>query len=224
MVNIIKDVDLIDDIQKYDVILIGTSIKNNKGNGFQHKICRNFPLIDEKNKETNYDDYNKLGTCQVINSYVNKGFPIFILCYITKGRYTPSKKPDALEYESLESCISLINENFKGKKIASTILGNSIFEGGGDRERILEIIGNNSNDIDLYLYDYVQKDYRQEDNENYFKINDLYSNGKITKDEYYERKKHFLWDKAFGKYLLPIPEELSEREVKKRIREIKETL
>lgn len=222
MVNIIKDIDLIDDIKKYDVILIGASIKNGKGNGFQHKVCRNFPLIDKKNKQTNYDDYRKLGTCLVINSYVEKGFPVFVICYITKGRYTPGKKPDALEYESLESCMNLINENFKGKKIASTIMGYSPFEGGGDKEKILEIINNNSNNIDLYLYDYEQKNYRDEDNENYFAINDLYSNGKITKEEYYDRKKHFLWDKAFGKYLFPIPEELSEREIKKKIKEIKE--
>lgn len=218
--EIITDIDLINDIKKYDVILIGASIKNSKGNGFQYKICRNFPDVDKKNKETNYDDVNKLGTCQVITTYVEQGFPIFVLCYLTKGRYRPDIKPDALDYDALKCCMKLVNSHFKGKKIAAPILGNSDYDGGGDAKRIYEIIDKNCSDIDLYIYDYKQKNYWDEDNENYFGILNDYTQGKITKEEYYERKRKFLWEKSFGIYLLPLPEGLSEKETRKKIKEI----
>lgn len=221
--EIIIGTDLVDDVKKYDVILIGASIKNSKGNGFMHKICRNFPDIDKVNKETNYDDVNKLGTCQVVTSYVNQGFPIFVLCYITKGRYNPSIKPDTLDYDALKSCLELVNAHFKGKKVASTLIGNSEFEAGGDAKKIYETIAETTDDIDLYIYDYEQKNYRVEDNDNYFAILNDFHEGKIDRNEYYERKKRFVWEKAFGKYLMPLPEELNFFQIQKKIKEIKGT-
>lgn len=212
--EIIIGTDLIDDIKKYDVILVGTSIKNTLGNGFQHKIARNFPEVSVKNKQTKYDDVNKLGTCQVITSYVKDGFPIFVLCYITKGRYRPDLKPDTLDYDALESCLSLIEDNFKGKKVATTLLGNSNYEAGGDAKKIYEIIGNVINDVDLYIYDYIQEDYRLEDNRNYKQICNDYKNKLIDKDTFYQRKKDYILERKFGKYLKPsIYENMGYREM-----------
>ena len=220
--EIIIGTDLIDDIQKYDVVLVGMSTKNSKGNGFQYKVCRNFPDVDKANKETNYDDANKLGTCQVVGSYKDKNFPIFVICYITKGRYRPDIQPDALDYEALKSCLSLVNSHFMGAKVATTLMGNSIYEGGGDAKKIYEIIGETCEDIDLYIYDYEQKSYMVEDNENFFAIVNAFHNKEISKEEYQEKKRKFLWEKAFGKYLMPLPEGLSEYETRKQIKLIKE--
>ena len=64
--EIIVGEDLVNEVQKYDVILVGASIYNSQGNGFQKKLCRNFPEIDRINKQTNYGDVNKLGNCQII--------------------------------------------------------------------------------------------------------------------------------------------------------------
>lgn len=215
--------DLIDEIQKYDVILIGTSIKNSLGNGFQHKIGVNFRDVLIKNNETNYDDPKKLGTCEVITSYVKQGFPIFVLCYITKGRYRPDIIPDALDYDALKSCLELVNEHFKGKKVASTLMGSEKYEGGGDSREIYKIIANACTDIDLYIYDYIQRNFREENYDNYLNIVNEYAKGKITREEYNKRKIKHLWEQSFGKYLSLPPENLTIREVKQKIKEIKNT-
>ena len=65
MITIIKDIPLINDVFNYDVILVGTSINNALGNGFQRQIRINFPVVDEINKSTNYGDIRKLGTVKV---------------------------------------------------------------------------------------------------------------------------------------------------------------
>lgn len=186
------------DIEEYPIFLVGTNIKNTNGNGWQHKVSRNFPYAAQANKESNYDDPKKLGTCKVVES--KDGHPMFIYCYITKGRFRPDKQPDALDYSALQSCLELINENFGGKTIASTIIGADEFEAGGNKERILSMIDEFAPDVNFYLYDYKQIDYRAEDNHNYGSIIEDYKSGKITKEEYYERKKKFLYEKSHGIY------------------------
>ena len=45
MIKIVKDRDLIYEVYDYDLILVGTSIMNNLGNGFQYKVGLNFPNV-----------------------------------------------------------------------------------------------------------------------------------------------------------------------------------
>ena len=60
MLKIIKDKDPIWETDKFDVILIGTSIYNQLNGGFQSKIKYKYPIVDEKNRETKYADFSKL--------------------------------------------------------------------------------------------------------------------------------------------------------------------
>lgn len=219
--EIIIGTDLIEDIKKYDVILIGTSIKNALGNGFQHKIGVNFRDVLVKNKETNYDDTKKLGTCNVITTYVKQGFPVFVLCYITKGRYRPDKQPDAVDYDALRSCLELVNMHFKGKKVASTLIGNEKYEGGGDAKKIYTIIADTCDDIDLYIYDYHQENFLDENQKQYLDISLSRKDNKISHEEYEERMKKFLWEREFGTYIAPMPD-MSLYDIKKEIKRIKE--
>ena len=213
--------NLIDDIQKYDVILIGTSIKNSLSNGFQHDIATNFSKVDEINRKTKYDDPQKLGTCEVVSSYVKDGFPIFVICYITKGRYRPDIKPDALDYNALRSCLLLVNKNFKGKKVGTTLLGAEKYEGGGDSKEIYKIIDETCNDIELYIYDFVQKDFRKRRTEEYRRIGNERKNKLISREEYEEQMKKFLWVENFGNFFNPIPSDKSLYEIKKIIKNSK---
>ena len=89
--------------------------------------------------------------------------------------------------------------------MATTIIGHSEFEGGGDRERILKLLEEKLTDVDLYVYDYEQVDYRLEDNLTYKTIKYEYLTKKITKEEYYERKKKYIWERTLGLYI-PMPE------------------
>lgn len=213
MITIIKDKQLINDVFQYDVILVGTSINNALGNGFQRQIRINFPIVDEINKSTNYGDIRKLGTVKVVATT-----PIFCLCYINKSKRRPDINPDYLDYVSLEQCLKLINDNFKGKRIASTIIGLSDYEGNGNREKIMNIIEKNSNNIDLYLYDYKQLDYEQERKDKWHDIINNIEN--LSPDEYREKKKQFHWEDKFGIFK-PMPIGITEYEIKQLIKKRK---
>lgn len=214
MITVVENKQLIYDINNYDVILVGTSINNALGNGFQYQIKKSFPEVDVANKNTPYGDQRKLGTVQVVNKYDKT----FCLCYINKSRRRPDLQPDYLNYSALESCIQIINSNFKNKKIASTILGHSVYEGDGDKERILQIINDNAKDINLTLYDFQQPDYEQDRNERWKNIVD--SIGKISTEEYREMKKLYHWQNAYGPLSSP-PADMTEREVKQFIKQNK---
>ena len=199
--TIIEDRDLIYDVKDYDVVLVGLNIMNTMVNGFPHKVAVSFKDVARSNKDTAYGDPKKLGSVRVVKS----GDAMFGLCYISRGRYRPDKIPDAVDYEALASCLSLVNRAFKGLRVATTIMGHSEFEGGGDRERILKLLEEKLPDVDLYVYDYEQIDYRLEDNLTYKTIRNDYLLKKITKEEYYEKKKKYLWERTLGIYT-PMPE------------------
>lgn len=214
MIHLIENETLIDKVFEYDVILVGTNIQNALGNGFQYLVKLNFPEVDKANKETNYCDKRKLGTVKVV-----KTTPIFCLLYVNQGNYSPKTKPDYLDYEALEKCMSLINDNFKGKKIASTIIGFDYYEGNGDKNKIMEILNRFSTNFDLYLYDFEQVDYVKERDTRWKNIvNQL---GTISHEEYENLKKEFFWYNAFGIFK-PVPYELSVYELKQYIKKIKE--
>lgn len=203
--TIIEDKDLIYDVSAYDVVLVGVNIMNTMGNGFQHKVALSFKNVAMSNKETAYGDPRKLGTVRVVRGKAPLASPLFALCYISRGRYRPDRIPDTVDYEALANCLELIDKEFRGKRVATTIMGHADFEGGGDRERIMRLLEEKLTDVDLYVYDYEQIDYRLEDNLSYKTTRNEYLAGKIDKEEYYERKKKYVWERTYGFYT-PMPE------------------
>ena len=149
MLKIIKDKDPIWETDKFDVILIGTSIYNQLNGGFQSKIKYKYPIVDEKNRETKYADFSKLGTRITINDT-----PIISLMYICGY---PRPNIDTVDYDSLTKCLLTANAEFRGKRVMATILGSSQFDGNGDKDKCLKIIEGSTKDLDITLYDYEQK-------------------------------------------------------------------
>ena len=149
MLKIIKDKDPIWETDNFDVILIGTSIYNQLNGGFQSKIKYKYPIVDEKNRETKYADFSKLGTRITINDT-----PIISLMYICGY---PRPNIDTVDYDSLTKCLLTANAEFRGKKVMATILGSSQFDGNGDKDKCLKIIEDTTKDLDITLYDYEQK-------------------------------------------------------------------
>ena len=149
MLKIIKDKDPIWETDKFDVILIGTSIYNQLNGGFQSKIKYKYPIVDEKNRETKYADFSKLGTRITINDT-----PTISLMYICGY---PRPKIDTVDCDSLTKCLLTANAEFRGKKVLTTILGSSQFDGNGDKDKCLKIIKDSTKDLDITLYDYEQK-------------------------------------------------------------------
>lgn len=149
MLKIIKDKDPIWETDKFDVILIGTSIYNQLNGGFQSKMKYKYPMVDEKNRETKYADFSKLGTRITINDT-----PIISLMYICGY---PRPNIDTVDYDSLTKCLLTANAEFRGKRVMATILGSSQFDGNGDKDKCLKIIEGSTKDLDITLYDYEQK-------------------------------------------------------------------
>lgn len=154
MIEIIKDIDLFDHVNEYDVVLVGTNLYCSMGNGFQCKVMLDYPYVFNKNLETKYGDMNKLGTVVECRS---ENEPTFCLCFITKGyNFRPDLEKDYLSYEALEKCLNLVNILYSGKRVACSLLGSSRFDGNGDKERILEIFNRCITNVDLTIYDYHQ--------------------------------------------------------------------
>jgi hypothetical protein len=180
MINIIKDVDLYNHLDEYDLILIGTNIYHQMPHGIQLKVMLNYPYVYNKNLETKYGDMEKLGTILECSS---EGEPTFCLCFIVKGNFRPDLQKDYLLYDSLESCLKLINILYKGKKIACPLLGASRFDGNGDRDKIMEIFERTLTDVNVTIYDYFQKSRAEEMKE--VRDNEL-AVKKVDREAYYQ--------------------------------------
>ena len=163
MVTIVKDKELIFETENYDVILVGTSTYNMLTGGFQSKMRFKYPYIQSGNDKTNYGDCRKLG--KRLTFYNEK--PTISLMYICGY---PTSRIVNIDYEALKNCLLSANAEFKGKKVASTIIGSSIFDGNGDKEKCLEIIKECTSDLDITLYDYVQKKRKDEMNKYFLYI------------------------------------------------------
>ena len=155
MIDIIKDEDLYNHLNEYDAVLIGTNTYQVMSNGIQLQLMLNYPYVYEENLKTKYADRRKIGTlCEC----KKEGEPTICLCFIAKGyNFRSDLESDYLSYEGLENCLKLVNVLYKGKHLASYLLGSSEFDGNGERERIMNIFNDNIKDLDLTIYDYKQK-------------------------------------------------------------------
>ena len=207
-IKIIKDINLINEIFTYDVILIGTSILSTLSRGFQFEIKLNFPHVNEVNINAPYGDLRRLG---VILPIEDKGI-IFCICPINAGGNTKQLVKDRVfvNYEAIEKCLKTINEKYKGKKIGSTILGVDKFEGNGDKARITQMFEDICTDVDVTLYDYVQESANERLKRIWKKVDE--SEGS---DEYKEIKKKAIWEIRHGIWN-PMPDDFKARKIKKR--------
>lgn len=192
-INLIHDKYLIEEIFDYDVIIVGTGIHNALGNGFQHDIKINFPIVEEMVKKTPYADVRKLGTVTVVNTK-----PIFCVGFIHQGGYRKDLTPDYLKYDALENVLSLIDDNFEGKRIATTLIGSSKFDGNGDKNKIIELFERLSDKNQYFIYDYEQRDYRELNNEKWNNIISLV--GKIPYEELRKLKDEYIKERKYGIY------------------------
>lgn len=185
MITIKNNIDIIDETDNYDILLVGTNVYGRLSNGWQLDAKLKYPLIHKINIETKYGDTSKLGN---VIEVPQENKQKICLLYITKGYgFRPDIQKDYLEYDALENCLRYINIMYKGKKIASPILGNSKFDGNGDKERILEIFNRILTDVDITLYDYTQTSAEERKLSVVKKIMDAKTHGKEKGDktEYY---------------------------------------
>ena len=182
-IRIIENEDAIWHTDEYDVILVGTSIYNMLTNGFQNKLKLKYPEIENANKTTNYGDKRKLGKRLTID-----GKPTISLMYIC--RYPSLRHGPAIDYEALKNTIMTANAEFKGKKVMTTMIGCSDFDGNADKDKVLELLETYGKDMDITIYDYHQLRKRDE----MLVIFKKMFKGKgvrLNSDEYAEKYKEF---------------------------------
>ena len=153
---IIKDKEPIFETEKYDVILVGTSIYDTLYNGFQGKMVNKYPYISEENHKQTYADSRRLGTRLTI---VKKNMPIISLLYIC---HYPLKNKTTLDYDALKRCLDTAALEFKCKRILTTVLGGTVFDGKGNKKRILNMMSKAFEKLDVDVYDYKQTYIKEE--------------------------------------------------------------
>lgn len=150
MFTIIEDKDLIWEVEDYQTILVGTSIYCYLSDGFSRKMAKRFPILYYENNRTKYKDSRKLGN--IINVEVSENLEC-TLCYISNRTMNAHV---TVHYDSLIECMKKANFLHKGKKVATTVMGTFIWDGRGEKDKVLRILEEYSKDIDLTVYDYRQ--------------------------------------------------------------------
>ncbi len=195
-VTLISDKEAIYETDNYDVVLVGVSTHNTLMGNFQGKIGVKYPKVKEAYYSTSYGDLRKLGKRLTIED-LGEGKPIISLMFVCTY---PSRKKYFIDYDALERCLRTANAEFKGKKVLTTIVGSTKFDGKGDREKCLELLNDCCTDIDLFVYDYKQISVKEEilRQRKYFKkIKDNYRDNREMLDKISEmamemRKKTYL--------------------------------
>ena len=94
--------------------------------------------------------------------------------------------------------LKLIEKNFENKRIGTTLLGSSNYDGNGNREEILNIFNDVVSKNEYFIYDYEQRNYREVNNEKWRKITELV--GKIPYEELRKLKDEYIHTRKYGIY------------------------
>lgn len=186
MLNFVKNRDAIWETDNYDVVLVGTTIYCMLTNGFQSKMRLKYPFIEAADDSTNYGDKRKLGKRLTID-----GKPTISLLYIAKF---PHANRDYLDYDALEHSLATANAEFRGKRVLTTVLGCSRFDGNGDRERVIPIMERFMKDMDVDVYDYLQIPKRDEISMYYKKIKAFENTDKERYEQLWPIRKELIKD------------------------------
>ena len=194
LIKILKNKELILNIFKHDVILFPMGVNNSTNKGITYEIALNFPEVKESENETGYGNLNKLGT---INETQVSGIS-FVACYIHSGGYKKNSDGSFLNYEALEKCLSLVNEKYSGKKIATIFLGEENTSGNGNRDKILEIFNKTITDCSVTIYDYEIVDYKLKMFREIAAVRKRLKDKEITRKEYFKIRSEIEWRRKNG--------------------------
>ena len=194
MIRIIKDRQLIEDVHNYDVILYGMGINNSMNNGFAYDIALNFPIVKETEDATGYGDIRKYGE---INEVETESL-LFCACYSYNVGLKRKNNGEFIDYAALENCLHKIHNKYKGKHIASPIIGQDKYDGNGDKDKLTKLYEQVFSDCDITLYDFIQQDFRTERYKEAVELRKKYKNREITRDEFTYGKKLNEWKRLHG--------------------------
>lgn len=194
--TIVEGKQLIEHVFEYDTILFGMGINNSMNNGFAYDICINFPEVKENEDNTGYGDNRKYGKTH--ETKVNNKLT-FCACYCYNIGLK-AKQSDFIDYESLEKCLLTVKKKYKGKKIASPIIGQDKYDGNGDKGKLIQLFDKVFGDCNITLYDFEQEDFKKERYKEAVTLKKQYKDGDINKETYIRLKKENEWKRLNGIY------------------------
>jgi len=214
--TIVKNKQLIEHIFEYDVVLFGMGINNAMNKGFSYDIAINFPEVKENEDSTGYGDTRKYGKIHITS--INQKLDV-CACYCYNIGLKKNNNGVFVDYNALETCLETVSRDFRGKRIASPIIGQDEYDGNGDKEKIIAIYKKIFQNYDITLYDFIQQDFRRERYKEAVTIRKKYSDGEITKDEFKHLKKLNEWKRLTGIYK-PMPDDFEYKPRKKSLNKI----
>lgn len=167
MINIIHNELLINHSNEYDVVLVGTNCYQVLRNGFQYEIARKFPHVKVMNNQTKYGDISRVGTILECKNHTE---PLITLLYISFGYNFKGNDKEYIDYDGLRQCLKLCNILYKKKKVATTMLGCTFFDGNGSPEKVMEIMNETIKNFQLDVYDYEQINHREHKRQEFIEL------------------------------------------------------
>ena len=198
----IRNEAILNHIFEHDVILVPMSINSSMNKGFRHDIAVNFPQVKAEELTTNYGDRRKYGTIYPIECECM----VFCMCYMYKTKYNTSVGNDTVDYEALCSCLELVKKKYGNYNIATPILGESKFDGNGNKAKILSIIEDKLSDCNVTVYDYNQVDNKHECFKEIAALHKRLRDKEINGEEYIKERSKIEWRRRYGIFK-PIPED-----------------
>jgi O-acetyl-ADP-ribose deacetylase (regulator of RNase III) len=121
---------------EYDVIVQGCNCMCQMGKGLALVIKNTWPEVYETDCQTTKGDKSKLGTCNSTTVDVN-GKPLTIVNGYTQYNYG-TKGQQYCSYEAIEQVLTLVKQQYSGKKIGMPKIGCNL--AGGDWAVVSEIV------------------------------------------------------------------------------------
>ena len=177
----LPDRDLILDVAFYDAVLVGMNNYGQMSNGFPYKVRKLYPEVHKADLTTKYADPEKIGTTLTV-----EGKPAFMICYVCKGyNFRPDMSPVFVDYDAVAKCLRKAAREFKGKRVATTYIGSSRFDGNGDPEKIKGIFKKclENADVDVTVYTYFQKSKKEEEKEEWDKMKEVRETDRVKYHE-----------------------------------------
>lgn len=185
---------LIDVIYNYEVVLIPMNINCSWSSGIRYEVALNFPHVREMESTTNYCDKRKYGTIYAVEC---EGIT-FCMCYMYRTKYKKDKNNDTVDYDALKKCLEDVHKQYKNRSICLPMMGYSVFDGNGKKDKIEEIIRSTLKGMNADVFLYEQKDYKLEMFHKIAELHNLLKNKAIDGKEYIKRRSEVEWKRRYG--------------------------
>ena len=149
---------------EFDVVVHGCNCFNTMGKGIALNIKREFPLAYKADLQTEKGSYDKLGNYSFAEITRTDGSSLMVINAYTQYTYWDTSVPMLFEYEAfkqfLERCkgieYSAIALEGKGYRWGFPLIGCGL--AGGDKVRILKMIEESLEDMDVTVVEFNKYD------------------------------------------------------------------